>query len=63
MKVVTARATSVTGCKQAFDEQQTSARGCACRAGVQQRPKLEQGENRVGGMCFRAGVAVRRCAW
>lgn len=32
MKVVTARATSVTECKQSFDEEQSSARGYAKQA-------------------------------
>jgi hypothetical protein len=58
MKVVTAQATSVTSCKQLFDEEQSRAVvGLQLRkAGVQQRSKLVQGENRVGGMLFRAGV-------
>jgi hypothetical protein len=48
MKVVTARATSVTSCEQSFDEQ-LDVGSRLLRAGVRQRPKLEQGENRVWG--------------
>lgn len=51
MRVVTAQATSVTGCEQLFDEEQSRAVvGLQLRkAGVQLRSKLLQGENRVGG--------------
>lgn len=59
MKVVTARASSVTSCEQIVDEE-LDVGSRLRRAGVPARPKLSQGENRVGGMCFRAGVAVRR---
>lgn len=48
MKVVAARATSVTGCEQSFDEE-LDVGSQLRRAGVRQGPKLVQGENRVGG--------------
>jgi hypothetical protein len=59
MKVVTARATSVTGDEQSFDEQVA----VGSRQG-QSRRRAEAlavaGQEQSGGMCFRAGVAVRR---
>ena len=43
--------TSATGDEQSFDEE-LYVGSRLLRADVWQRPQLEQGENRVGGMCF-----------
>lgn len=48
MKVVKARASSVTSCEQLVDEE-LDVGSRLRRAGVPARPKLAQGENRVGG--------------
>ena len=56
MRVVTAQATSVTGCEQLFDEEQSSRRLAATQSRRPAEVQAVAGREQSGGMLFRAGV-------